>query len=392
MWRPQLLILQATPYCNINCRYCYLHNRQDRRVMPDEVVDAICKKILANVAPDAVPTIVWHAGEPTVIPAAWYRRAHERLKAAAPPAAAFRIQSNGIAISGEWIDFLRDTSTRIGLSIDGPQRFHDARRRTRTGGGTWTLVMKALRRLQECGIEPNVISVLHPDFLSAADEFYAFYKDHEITDISFSIDEAQGANPSSSFEKEDQKAAVTAFLVELLDRAFADRYPLRIRDIERMSNILAGNTRLDNEQLEPWQIVAVAANGDVTAFSPEFMDLAPETHDNLCFGNILTDDLHAIFKNERVAATQLEIRQGVEICRSSCKYFQVCGGGAPANKLAENGRLASGETVFCRHSIQAAADALIEFLSSARASRSAEQMLSRTAARPPAVALGRASH
>ena len=167
---------------------------------------------------------------------------------------------------------------------------------------------------------------------------------------------------------------------------------MRIRDIERMSNILAGNTRLDNEQLEAWQVVVVAADGDVTTFSPEFMDLAPGTHDNLCFGNILADDLCTIFRNERVVATQLEIRQGVEICRSSCTYFQVCGGGAPANKLAENGRLASGETVFCRHSIQSAADALIEFLSSDHASRFAEQILSPPAARPPVVALGRASH
>src|SRR5262249_29207080 len=159
---------------------CYLHDRQDRQVMADKGVDAICTKILANVAPDAAPTIVWHSGEPTVIPVAWYRGGHGQLKATAPRAAKFRIQSNGIGISSERIDFLRDTGTRIGLSIDGPQRFHDARRKTKTGGGTWTLVMKSLRRLQECGIEPNVISVLHPDFLSAADEFYAFYKEHEI--------------------------------------------------------------------------------------------------------------------------------------------------------------------------------------------------------------------
>src|SRR5262249_45366976 len=155
----------------------------------------------------------------------------------------FRIQSNGIAISSEWIDFLRDTGTRIGLSIDGPQRFHDARRKTKTGGDTWTLVMKSLRRPQESGGEPNVRNVLRPHFLSAAHEFYAFYKEYEIADVSFSIDEAQGANRSSSFDEEDQKAAMTAFFVELLDRAFADRYPLRIRDIERMSTILAGNAR-----------------------------------------------------------------------------------------------------------------------------------------------------
>ena len=74
MWRPQLIILQPTPYCNINCQYCYLHNRHDRRIMSHEVVDAICEKLLANVSSDAAPAIVWHAGEPTVVPLEWYRR------------------------------------------------------------------------------------------------------------------------------------------------------------------------------------------------------------------------------------------------------------------------------------------------------------------------------
>src|SRR5262245_1866313 len=363
MWRPQLLILQPTPYCNINCRYCYLKDRQNRRVMSDDVLDAICTKILGNVASEAAPTVVWHAGEPTVLPVAWYRRAHDRLKAAAPRSTAFRIQSNGIAISREWIDFIREKDIHIGLSIDGPQRFHDARRKTRTGGGTWTLAMKSLVRMQESGIQPNIISVLHVDCLSAAAEFYEFYRDADITDVSFSIDEIQGANRNSSFNRRDLKSAVSAFLVDLLNQAFVDRYPLRIRDVERISNILAGNARLENEQLTAWQVVVIAANGDVTTFSPELLELGSCAHNNFLFGNILTDPAEKMFKNELVAKTQSEIRQGVELCRSSCVYFQVCGGGSPASKFSENGTLVSGETGSCRHSIQSAADALIQFLS-----------------------------
>ena len=364
MWRPKLIILQPTPYCNINCKYCYLRHRDDFRIMSNGVVDAICEKILANVAPDAAPTIVWHGGEPTVAPLNWYRRSHERLKAAAPPSAIFRMQSNGLAISDAWIDFLRDTSTRIGLSIDGPQRFHDARRRTRSGVGTWEQAMKGLRRLHLAGIEPNVVCVLHPDCLSAADEFYEFYKANQIADVSFSIDEMQGANLDSSFGIQDRKSDVTAFLVQLLNRAFIDEYPLHVRDVERIANILAGNASLDNEQLKAWQIVVVAANGDMTTFSPEFLELPSSDCDGFRFGNVLTDDFDRIFENERVSAIQNEIQQGIETCRASCDYFDVCGGGAPVNKLAENATLASGETVFCRHSIQPAADALIEFLSS----------------------------
>jgi uncharacterized protein len=391
MWHPHLIILQPTPYCNINCQYCYLQNRHDRRVMPSEVIDAVCEKILANVSSDAAPTIVWHAGEPTVVPLDWYRCSHNLLKVAAPQSATFRVQSNGIAISDEWIDFLRETGTQIGLSVDGPQRFHDARRRTRNGAGTWALVMKSLRRLQGRGIEPNVISVLHRDCLSAADEFYAFYRDNNITDISFSIDETQGANLSSSFGALDRKPAITAFLVELLGKAFADNYPLRIRDVERISNILGGNAQLENEQLEAWQVVVVGANGDLTTFSPEFMELRSIRHSNFCFGNILTDDFHELLENELVTATQAEIRRGVEICRSNCNYFHVCGGGAPANKISENGVLASGETAFCRHSIQAAADALIEFLSGLGATKPAGQVPDRVVCEAVSVAIDRVS-
>jgi len=345
--------------------------------MSNEVIDAICEKLLAKVSSDAAPTIVWHAGEPTVVPLEWYRRAHKRLNAAASHSTTFRIQSNGLAISDDWIDFLEETGTRIGLSIDGPQRFHDTRRRTKSGAGTWTPVIKSLRRLQARGIYPNVISVLHPDCLSAADEFYQFYRDNNIADISFSIDETQGANLSSSFDAQDHKPAITAFLVELLSRAFADNYAMRIRDVERISDILAGNAQMENEQLEAWQVVVVGANGDVTTFSPEFLEISSIPHNGFCFGNILTDDVHQLFENELVLATQAEIRRGIEICRSTCDYFHVCGGGAPANKISENGVLASGETVFCRHSIQAPADALIEFLSGLGATQSARQVFTR---------------
>jgi uncharacterized protein len=364
MWRPKLIILQPTPYCNINCKYCYLRHRDDFQIMSNNVVDAICEKVLANVASDAAPTIVWHGGEPTVVSLKWYRRSHEQLKAAAPPSAIFRMQSNGVALSDAWIDFLRDTDTRIGLSIDGPRRFHDARRRTRSGAGTWEQAMKGLRRLQLAGLEPNVVSVLHPDCLSAADEFYEFYKANEITNVSFSIDEMQGANLDSSFGIQDRKSDVAAFLVHLLNRAFSEEYPLHVRDIERIANILAGNANLDNEQLKAWQIVVVAANGDMTTFSPEFLELPSSDRNGFCFGNVLTDDFDRIFENERVSAVQNEIQQGIENCRARCDYFKICGGGAPVNKLAENATLASGETAFCRHSIQPAADALIEFLSS----------------------------
>lgn len=375
MWRPRLIVLQPTPYCNINCDYCYLQNRNDRRLMSRTVIDAIRDKVFSRLSHDAAPTIVWHAGEPTVAPISWYQHAYDVLRPVTPPQATFSLQSNGVSLSDAWIDFLRQSYTRIGLSIDGPQRFHDARRKTRAGGPTWSLVMRNLRRLQSAGLHPGVISVLHPAALAAPAEFFRFYRDNDIHQISFSIDETEGANLASSFDGFDFRPKMVEFLASILNLAFSEGYALYVRETERIAQRLVEGGSADNEQVEPWQIIVVGANGDVSTFSPEFMELKSPEHNNFCFGNILHDDLDSLFQNAFFARARDEIAAGVESCRQTCAYFGVCGGGAPANKMVENGSLRSTETAFCRLSVQSAADALIEFLSNRtlhRASTAAE--------------------
>jgi len=49
-----------------------------------------------------------------------------------------------------------------------------------------------------------------------------------------------------------------------------------------------------------------------------------------------------------IVGMRTEINEGVEMCRASCEYFAVCGGGTPANKMFENGTFASSETLHCR--------------------------------------------
>ena len=42
-----------------------------------------------------------------------------------------------------------------------------------------------------------------------------------------------------------------------------------------------------------------------------------------------------------------DIQQGVAACRAECGYFSVCGGGAPVNKLFENGSFTGTRTSYC---------------------------------------------
>lgn len=362
MRRPRLIVLQPTPYCNIRCSYCYLGNRDDRRLMSNAVVEAIREKVFANLDADASPTVVWHAGEPTTAPISWYEHAYARLSDVTPSATSFAMQSNGIAIDEKWIELFRRTNTSVSLSIDGPQHFHDLRRRTRNDRPTWRLAVGALRRLQDAGFEPNVICVLHPDGLTRPDAYYEFCRDHAVTQISFSIDELEGANRASSFSVRDYKQDVTDFLAAILERAYAEGYPLHMREVERIAAVLTGSAASQNEQIAPWDTIVVAADGSVSTFSPELMEVSASGNRNFIFGNILDGSLKDFDATALLKRTALEIVAGVDACRADCRYFAVCGGGAPVNKMSENGRLESAETVFCRLSVQSAADALAAFL------------------------------
>ena len=364
MVQPRLIVLQPTPYCNINCSYCYLGHRDDRRLMSAEVVEAVRDKIIAPLSRDATPSIVWHAGEPTTAPLSWYQQAYPRLAEVCPPGASFAMQSNGIAIDDRWIDFFQRTRTNIGLSIDGPQHFHDARRRTRSGAPTWSLAMRALRRLREAGVPLNVITVLHPAGLECADEFYRFYRDNDVAEVSFSIDEKEGANAQSSFSGGDYKEPMIGFLVALLERAFQDGFPLCIREVERIAQVLAGidSGAGQNEQVGAWDAVVVAADGSVSTFSPELTEVSAPQYANFVFGNILDGDFADFAAGDPFRLAHAQVNAGIAACRSQCRYFDVCGGGSPVNKICEHNDLAATETAFCRYSIQTAADALLRFL------------------------------
>ena len=79
-------------------------------------------------------------------------------------------------------------------------------------------------------------------------------------------------------------------------------------------------------------------------------------------GQTLSDDFDRMFDSSLVAMTEAQIRRGVDRCKQHCRYFAVCGGGAPSNKMQENSSLESSETMFCRMSVQPAAEAFRKFM------------------------------
>ena len=43
-----IVVVQPTPFCNINCSYCYLPQRTDKTVMPQSTVRILFEQVFAS--------------------------------------------------------------------------------------------------------------------------------------------------------------------------------------------------------------------------------------------------------------------------------------------------------------------------------------------------------
>jgi len=96
----------------------------------------------------------WQGGEPTLMGLPFYQKAVEyqqRFKKKG-----MRIsnsfQTNGLLLNDEWGKFFSENNFLVGLSLDGPQALHDKYRKTANGKGTFSEVMRGLKKKKKIPI------------------------------------------------------------------------------------------------------------------------------------------------------------------------------------------------------------------------------------------------
>jgi uncharacterized protein len=360
----RVLVLQPTPFCNINCSYCYLSERKLTATMALETVDQACRLVFESPRLDRQLEVAWHGGEPLVVQLDWYEKAFEVMERRRPPALELthRFQTNGVLLDVSWARFFARTGARVGLSIDGPARLHDVNRRTRGGRGTHESVMHAARILQDHAVPFHVITVLTESALDAPEDLFEFYVENGIKEIGFNIEEIEGENETSSLERADTEQRFRRFLGRFFELVWASPGLLKVRELESVLAILLRNEPVVDEQNVPFSIVSVSVDGAVSTFSPELSGARHSRFGGFSIGRVATRSLSDCENEPQFLKIANEIRTGVELCKRDCKYFRWCGGGAPANKLYETGRFDVTETMHCRLTRQIVLDEVLNRL------------------------------
>lgn len=363
----QLLVVQPTTYCNLDCDYCYLPDRDVRRTMPLEILDRALQNLSESGLLGDELTIVWHAGEPLAVPPDYYADAFRRTQEFADNGTRLvhAIQTNGSLIRDIHCELFSEHRVKVGVSIDGPAWINDEHRRTRRGLGSHMLAMRGVRRLKEHGVKFNCISVLTSDSLDHPDEIYSFFADIGCEQIGFNVEEIEGLNVRSSIEAHDYMTKIKSFYERLLMLSKESEGPI-IRELTSMTERIERSTPWKNSENTPFAIVTVDTEGNFSTFSPELhgADLGRgRTH---TFGNVATDRVIDTASSPAFDDVSSRIGRGIDRCRRECDHFIVCRGGSPSNKFFETGDFGVSETRHCRATIKTLGDVVLGELESAR--------------------------
>ena len=179
-----VMLKPAGAHCNLACKYCYyleknnLYQNTPRHLMTDEMLEQFTREYIeAQTMPQVLFT--WHGGEPLMRSIDFYKKALALQKKYAHGKQIDNvIQTNGTLLTDEWCEFFAKNHWLVGISIDGPQEYHDHYRVTPAGKPSWEKVMQGIQFLKKHRVEWNAMAVVNAYNAEHPLEFYHFFRNN----------------------------------------------------------------------------------------------------------------------------------------------------------------------------------------------------------------------
>lgn len=179
-----VMLKPAGAHCNLACKYCYyleknkLYPSAQQHLMSDEMLELFTREYIEAQTMNQV-LFTWHGGEPLLRSIDFYRKALSlQQKYAGGRHIDNVIQTNGTLLTDEWCEFFAQNHWLVGISIDGPQPYHDHYRLTAAGKPSWQKVMQGIKLLKKHGVEWNAMAVVNAYNTNHPLEFYRFFKEN----------------------------------------------------------------------------------------------------------------------------------------------------------------------------------------------------------------------
>lgn len=318
--------------CNLACDYCYYSTcggKPGTRIkrIDSKLLETFIKQYMACSQGSA--SFAWQGGEPLLAGLDFFEEV-VRLQAKYAPAHTAignSLQTNGTLITAKWAEFFKTYRFLIGVSLDGPQSIHDARRITSSGAGSYERVMQGIRHLREHQVDFNILTVIHEGNVGKARELMDFYREHGFTYVQFipCMDfRAQETNQPGKFLITPEQYG--QFLCEVFDIWYNGGKPVMS---ERFFDNLLGayvgrEAELCIHRAACPKTIILEQNGD--AYPCDFY-----ISDDYKLGNVGRDSLADILESPAYDRF-LKMKPSLPDACVTCEYLKLCHGGCPRNR------------------------------------------------------------
>lgn len=176
-----IILKNAGTTCNIGCIYC-AEARKSKTVSKSISIEDI-KQLIEVCKKEEHLTILFHGGEPTLLPISYYEEIMSYCKAMIPDIE-FGFQTNATLLNDEWIEFFKRNKEHVGISVslDGSPKMNSYRR-TKNGEFVFDQIYDGIRLLESNGILTGMISTITQAALGHENELMDLIK--SFTNIRF---------------------------------------------------------------------------------------------------------------------------------------------------------------------------------------------------------------
>ena len=342
--------------CNLACHYCYylekakLYQDNPRQIMTDELLEKFIKEYIES---QTMPQVLftWHGGETLMRPLDFYKKVVAlQRKYAGGRTIDNCIQTNGTLLTDDWCRFFHDNHWLVGVSIDGPQEFHDEYRKNKQGKPSFVKVMQGINLLNKHQVEWNALAVVNDFNADYPLDFYHFFKEIGCRYIQFTpiverIFQHSDGRYLASVE-EGATETVTDFSVtpEQWGNFLCTIFDEWVRNDVGEYFIQLFDATLANWVGEQPGVCSLAKNcghAGVIEFNGDVYACDHFVFPQYKLGNIYSKSLVEMMYSEKQLQFGRDKSEKLPIQCKECQYLFACNGECPKNRFCKT---ASGET------------------------------------------------
>lgn len=347
--KPMYVMLKSVgSACNLNCTYCYylekehLYPSAKSQMMSDILLEKFTEEYI-NAQTQNEILFTWHGGEALLRPISFYKKALEFQKIYGRGRKIDNVlQTNGTLLTDAWCEFFKENNFLIGISIDGPQDFHDEYRRNKGGLPTFVKVMKGIELLKKHGVEFNAMAVVNEYNADYPVEFYKFFKEIGVKYIQFApiverINvQGNGLKLTHPEEKEAELAEFSVspiqwgkFLVGLFDEWIKE-------DVGKIYIQMFDSTLANwvGEQPGICTLARHCGHAGVMEFNGDVYSCDHYVFPEYKLGNINTDSLASMMYSEKQLKFGTDKYDTLPRQCRECEFLFACNGECPKNRFA----------------------------------------------------------